>query len=222
MCFSASSSFTISAVLATTGTYLICKKKPKRFIPLALIPLFFAIQQLSEGMIWLNILKEPHNPISIFSKNIFLFFAYVFWPLWIPFSLWAAESNLQKKQIMAFFIGIGLVISSLLFLLIPFTDFALQHKSIHYFLRLQNFGEGMPLYNFVDNIFLSFYAISITLPFLLSSLKKIWIAGAIALISGILIFLIDRLFFVSMWCFFAAIISLCLVFVLKNDQPKKI
>lgn len=218
MCFSSSASFTVSAALVITGTYLICKKKPKRFIPLACIPLFFAIQQFSEGILWLNILKEPHNLITTFSKNIYLFFAYVFWPFWIPLSFWTAEINSNKKQLMAFFLGIGLVISSMFFLLIPFMDFVPHYKSIHYFLSLKNFGEGMPLYNYVDGLLLIFYTIATTMPLLCSSLKKVWIAAIFILLSGILIFLIDRSFFVSIWCLFAAVVSLTLVFMLKSDK----
>ncbi|MGZ5219533.1 MAG: hypothetical protein ACXWC7_05630, partial [Chitinophagaceae bacterium] len=58
MCFSAGASFGASALLGVIGAVTITKAKtiPQRLF--ATIPLVFAVQQLSEGMLWLS-LKNP-------------------------------------------------------------------------------------------------------------------------------------------------------------------
>lgn len=98
MCFSANVSFTASIVLAIIGTCLLKKTKKQIFVPLALIPWFFAIQQASEGFVWLALPEES------FARNIFLFFAYFVWPIWVPFSVWFAEENRKRKQILGIFL----------------------------------------------------------------------------------------------------------------------
>lgn len=53
MCFSAPVSFSAGAVLLGLGS----AKRPRE-LPFAAIPLLFAIQQLSEGVIWLTFSYE--------------------------------------------------------------------------------------------------------------------------------------------------------------------
>src|SRR5690606_8023290 len=93
---------------------------------LALIPWFFAIQQASEGFVWLKI------PEGIAAKNIFLFFAYVFWPIWIPFSLYFAEENPIRKQLLTLCLGIGLAVGCFLMPVIPQTAAVEYSHSLQY------------------------------------------------------------------------------------------
>src|SRR5437868_7049340 len=104
MCFSAPASFISSAVIATIGTAIIYRLPNKRFWAVALIPFFFAAQQFIEGFVWLSL---PHTGVA---KNLYLFFAYSFWPVWIPFSLWVAETRVKEKQLLMLFMGIGIPI----------------------------------------------------------------------------------------------------------------
>lgn len=200
MCFSAPASFTASAVLAVMGTALVVRIKSRRLLPLAMIPWFFAIQQSAEGMVWLH-LPEPSE-----AKNIFLFFAYVFWPIWISFSVWLAEDQHWRKELLAICIGMGIALGTALSLLIPHTVAVPYQNSIHYLSSTHlNLNILIPV----------FYGITTLLPLFISSLKKIWIVGLLTAASGIVIYSIDQLFFASMWCFFAAIISLALYFILR-------
>jgi len=54
MCFSATASFSAGAVLLGLGTLTVKSAHRRRKMVLAAIPLLFAIQQLSEGVIWLT------------------------------------------------------------------------------------------------------------------------------------------------------------------------
>ena len=85
MCYSAPASFSAAIILAVIGVVVIYRK-PKRLLPLALIPCFFAIQQFAEGFVWID-------PESTLPKSTYLFFAYAFWPMWIPFATFFAEEN---------------------------------------------------------------------------------------------------------------------------------
>ena len=54
MCFSATASFGASAVLGVIGVAAVAKAKTKPQRLFASIPLVFAVQQLSEGFLWLS------------------------------------------------------------------------------------------------------------------------------------------------------------------------
>jgi hypothetical protein len=208
MCLSAPASFVSSAILAAIGTTLAIRVKSRRHLPLAFIPWFFAIQQCAEGIVWLY-LPEMASSTATFAKDLFLFFAYAFWPIWIPFSLWVAEVSEKRKQAISAFFGMGLVVAVLLIFMIPQTTAHPYHNSIQY---LQQ--NGTSLENQLGNITLFFYGVATLLPLFVSSLKKMWILGISVALAGVAIELIDRHFFVSLWCFFAACFSIGLFFIL--------
>ncbi len=61
MCFSATASFSAGAFLLGLGTLTLKSARRPRELPFAAIPLLFAIQQLSEGVIWLTFRYEAPN-----------------------------------------------------------------------------------------------------------------------------------------------------------------
>ena len=100
MCFSAPASFSAAALLAIASVYSI-RKASKSFLPLALIPLFFAIQQLLEGIIWVYINDPSLTSFVKLLSYSYLFFAYFFWPFWIPLSL--SIFDIPRRTLFVFF-----------------------------------------------------------------------------------------------------------------------
>jgi hypothetical protein len=82
MCFSAEASFSLSVVLVSAGVYCVknTTSKNRLLLPVAFIPFFFAIQQFSEGWVWLGLRWDNNALVKIFAM-VFLFFAVVF--LWM-------------------------------------------------------------------------------------------------------------------------------------------
>ena len=60
MCFSATASFGASAVLGAIGIIAVAKAKTKPQRLFATIPLIFAVQQLTEGLLWLSLKNADH------------------------------------------------------------------------------------------------------------------------------------------------------------------
>jgi hypothetical protein len=55
MCFSASASFGASLVLSVIGVATIKNTRHREQLPFASIPFVFAVQQFSEGVLWLTL-----------------------------------------------------------------------------------------------------------------------------------------------------------------------
>ena len=199
MCYSATASFSASAVLVMIGATLLWLNKNKNYLPLTLFPVLFAIQQAAEGFLWLGIAPN-------FAKNLFLFIAFIGWPVWVPFSFWFAEEGLWSKQALSVCFGIGLVVSSLLGLVIPNMEVSITSASI---LSLY------PSHFYAHDILYIDYALATVMPFFLSSLPNSSLMGFLFAFSALLIVWIDRTFFVSLWCFVSALISIGLFFILK-------
>ena len=100
MCFSASASFTASAVLVPLGLYshhLATRHERPDYKPLALVPFFFGVQQFVEGLEWTAIDGGNIEPLATIGGLGFLFFAYCFWMIWIPWSAWSISRSTDSK-----------------------------------------------------------------------------------------------------------------------------
>lgn len=74
MCFGTEASFIAAGVLSTIGMMSLKLKKPKKYLPLALTPFIFAIQQAVIGVVWLSFGSSYLQLFSYFYLFIALFF----------------------------------------------------------------------------------------------------------------------------------------------------
>lgn len=223
MCFSATASFSSSALLGVVGAIIVTKTKDNRAKALALIPWFFGIQQLFEGILWLHLPGNAHEVMAIYAKNLFLFFAYIFWPVWIPFSLWLVEIEPKRKQILSALLGMGLALAVFLALVIPYTVSFNYKASIIYSFQMPNQTMVLTeLFSTVHLASLAIYGLVTLSPLFISSFNKMWVLGVSVTLAAIAILWIDKTCFASLWCFFAAIFSVGLLFLLPfKEIPKK-
>lgn len=216
MCFSAEVSFGAAAVITSIGIVSFKKAQKNPYRLLTVIPLLFGFQQFVEGFVWLSSSHDSNSGILQFSTYIFVFIAWIIWPIYIPWSIWKIEKNPIRKKMLLVLIYIGTVIaSSLLYLLVSKGVKAeVNDCSIMYTYK---FGQS-------SNVFFSILYLSTTvLPNLISKVGKIWILGVLNLITYFVsqIYYADRI--ISVWCFFAAISSIIILLIildLKKDEKK--
>ena len=114
MCFSATVSFGASAVIGTMGVIAYKKSTTTPQRVFSMIPIFFSIQQFFEGLIWMNLA----NPESTFPTSwltyTFLFFAWIIWPIFIPFTIRLLEQDHVRKKILSLMLLVGTVVSAML------------------------------------------------------------------------------------------------------------
>lgn len=216
MCFSATASFGAGVILSGIGIVSIKKIHSPLQIIFASIPLIFAVQQIMEGFLWLALTNPHYAPLQKFTTYIFLFFAQVVWPFWVPYAVLKLEIKERRKSIDFFLFGIGVLVSSYLaFCLLSFNVEAKisgSHISYH-----QDYPESISHY-------LGFlYIIATILPPFFSRIKNMKLFGVAVLIS----YIISKVFYtdyvVSVWCFFASIISITVLVILYEcNKPDKI
>ena len=86
MCFSAPASFVAAGLAGAAGLASLARVQSKAELPLAAMPLVFAIQQTIEGFLWLTLANEAVGPTSSSLTEAFLMFALVLWPIYAPFT----------------------------------------------------------------------------------------------------------------------------------------
>ena len=203
MCFSASASFIASGGLAVLGgtTFAIAKKEDKL---LAVIPIIFSIQQFCEGIQWVYI---NSGSMSLFFGYVFLFFAFIFWPIYIPVTVFVLDK--KERKILAWFMFVGILVA-LYFLITLVTGF-LDVKKLN---SCISYTFNFPYKDFVVLAYLAAVIGSLCV----SGLKVFRYFGIIAGFLGLVSYLFFVVAFTSIWCFFAAIVSMMFFVYVKYKR----
>lgn len=210
MCFSATASFATSGILSIIGIFTLKRVQNKKLYPLAFIPIFFAIQQLSEALIWLALTSKINNNFTLISSYIFLFFALIFWPVWIPISLIINEKKTILKKFLYFSLITGIIFSSFSAYYILINGINTELISCHILYQINNIT--------FKHYYILLYLLAIILPLFISTIKRIWILGLALLISFIISYIIYFKFLTSVWCFFAAILSILIYWLITQQK----
>lgn len=218
MCVSAEASFVVGALLLPASGYCVraSLRQNRAALALAAIPLFFGIQQFCEGFVWLGL--ERNDPdLTRGGSLAFLFFALAFWPFWMPLATWLVETRPARKR------GIGiLVILSLAWGVLLFSPLAadpqrwLTVEQVHH--SIQYRFPDLPVYRFVPSPWLRlFYLLTIFVPFLLCSDRRFLMFGCLLAASALVTHWVFTYAFVSVWCFFAALLALYLCWAFRKS-----
>lgn len=214
MCFSAGASFGAGVVLTVIGVASIKKAKSPAQIPFASIPLIFGVQQITEGFLWLALLNPEYSSIQQTAMYNFLFFAQVVWPVWVPFAILALEPKENRRLVSKVLVGIGAAVSIYLgYCLINFpVDASIVGNHISY---QQKFPPSLRFY--VGAL----YAISTISPTFYSRISRMWLLGITVIVSYIITAVFYTDYIISVWCFFASVISIAIFVILQSIEKQE-
>ncbi len=200
MCFSATASFSAGALLLGIGTLTLraaLATQQRSALPFAAIPLLFALQQLSEGVIWLTFRHEAPalNPVM---THVYSFFSHVLWPAYVPLAVWWIEPPGRRRYFLVVFAAAGVAVAAyLLFVLVLFgvvsrpTGQHVEYDSPHFYAALT----------------MTVYLLSTTTSPLFSTHRMVKAFGALALLAFGAAYYFYAQWFISVWCLFAALLS---------------
>lgn len=203
MCFSATASFSAGTILLGIGVLTIraarhASARHARELPFAAIPLLFAIQQLSEGAIWLTFRHEAPL-LNTVMTHVYSFFSHVLWPIYVPLAVLLLEPPGRRRAVLLAFVVAGITVGAyLLYILIAFPVISrpigqhVEYVSPHFFAAAV----------------MTLYLISTGVSLLLSSHRMVKLFGILALLSFAVAYGFYLKWFISVWCFFAALLSM--------------
>lgn len=202
MCFSAAASFTAAGALAAIGGTSIAVSAGKRATLFAAVPLGFAAQQASEGVVWLTTDAPAHQALHRVAVFTFLIFALVVWPTWIPLAVGGAERDDERRRWLRRLAWFGASVSAVaLALLIGWPPHArVDGHSLRY-------SFGASLGDIVRVLLVAGYVVPTLGPFFITSINLSHVFGAALIVSMIAALVIRHEALTSVWCFFAAVLS---------------
>ncbi|MDQ2666667.1 MAG: hypothetical protein M3Z05_11725 [Gemmatimonadota bacterium] len=208
MCFSATASFVAGTTLSVVGVATITKVEQRSELPFALIPLLFGIQQLIEGVIWLTF-SHDLPLIKQTMTYVYSVFSHVLWPIYIPFAFRVLETTPWRRAAMLWFQGIGLAVGLYLLYFIVTRPVVAQIVGQHVVYESSHF--------FIRPVIL-LYVVSTCLTGTVSSHTFVRLFGGLALLSFIATYFFAVNALVSVWCFFAALLSVLIYLHLQYRQ----
>jgi hypothetical protein len=211
MCFSVEASFVASGVLAGTGIAISRLPKPRSNFPIALIPAVFATHQLIEGYIWMK-QDGPDPNLSLSAAIIgYILIAYVFWPIFIPFAVYRQEGESWRRKWILFCQAAGLI-AGLVYLA------AIIRNPVGVSVNACSLSYSITAPGFL----LIPYLVAVSVPFLVCSHRGLVLFGVAVIAACIAAFYLASLpSFPSVWCFFAATLSVCLYVYFSAEARNK-
>jgi hypothetical protein len=207
MCFSAEASFALAAALTSAAAFTVSRtwRGDRRWLGLALFPAGFAVQQAAEGALWLALDTGDAAGAALASRG-FLFFSHVFWLAWVPFSTFLIEPDPRRRRILGWLTVAGAAFGASIggpsLALSDWLSVEVVQGSIEYHTTL--IWDGVlgrtPLR--------AIYAAIILAALFVSSHRSMAAFGGLILASLAFTLWLRPFAFISVWCFFAAILSL--------------
>jgi hypothetical protein len=185
-------------MLLTVGAVTTRLARRPAEIPFALIPVAFGLQQLVEGALWLSISQDqPHLNASL--THVYQLFSHIFWPIYVPLAVFLLEPAGPRRRTLLAFLAAGTVVGTyyLYFLLseptmVRVVGGHIDYVSPHFF--------GMPA--------VALYILATCGGSLASSHPTVRWFGIVTTISLAAAAAFYLTWFISVWCFFAAVASI--------------
>jgi len=191
--------------LAGVGTVKLARRRAE--LPLALLPLLFGAQQLIEGAVWWS-LNHPDAGLNAAATFAYLLFARVLWPVLVPLAILGLEPVRWRRTGMVALVGLGVGVG-----LDGAAAVLAGPSSSH-------IAGGSIAYEMPSVMVIAGYLVATCGAALLSSHVPLRLMGAAAFGLALLTLWLYAVVFVSVWCFFSAILtSMILVYLWSLHRP---
>lgn len=210
MCFSATASFTAGAGLLIIGAITVRRMRTVAELPFALVPAMFGVQQVIEGALWLTF-PDKAPLLNVVLTYAYSVFSHVFWPIYVPVAVMLIEGTKWRRKVtMGIAVASGAAGLYLLYALItqPIVARVIGHHITY--VSPHFYGIGVMI----------LYLLGTCISPLFSSHRMVRAFGIAASVSFVVAYIFFSMWFISVWCFLAAVMS---GFVLLHfSQPSRI
>ncbi len=180
------------------------------------MPVMAGIQQFMEGYVWMGLSGGDSSMVWLGAMG-FIFFSWLLWPIWIPFSVYVLEPpESRRKNMFLYFalagtaLGLALYIPHLLYP--DWVNVTINRDSLAY--------EGTMLLDYLIPRWLTYaiYMFLLIAPPLMSTYLHIRLFGLtlIAIVSVVYFFLVYA--YISFFCLLAGIGTLHLIYIILRNK----
>lgn len=203
MCFSESASVVSGLVIGGVGVATVRIVPDRRQLPFAALPVMFGVHQVLEGIVWDQLEHSGQSAIRTPAVEMWLLIAWLVLPIWVPLAVRLFEPDERRRRLMLGLAAIGVVIAGYLAVhsFVAMTTVRVDGHHLDYATPAQpGWMLAIP------------YIAAACLPMVLSSYRFVVNFGVALLGSLAITLMVNARALSSVWCFFAAALSLSLSF----------
>ena len=212
MCFSASADFVGSAVLGTIGVATLREVRHPRELLLAAMPCLFAAHEFVEGFVWLGLDGTFSSQVAHNAGAAYVLYAQGILPFLLPLSVYLIEPTRRQRRRMLGFVILGGVLA--LYLL---------WGLIAYPLAISEQAHGILYVNVITTTTLVavLYVVATCGSLFFSGFRALVELGWYNLVGLLVVSLVKRYAFTSVWCAYAAAVSVIIYFFFRRSRPQR-
>ena len=209
MCFSATASFTAGVALLVVGTVTVRRAGRSAGLAFAAIPLLFGIQQMLEGALWLTFSADAPLLNTVLTY-VYSFFSHVLWPVYVPLAVLLMEPTPWRRKVLGVIAIAGAAVGIYLLYFLVRLPLVAQVAGRHIAYLSPHFYalEAMTL-----------YLLGTCVSSLFSSHRSVRLFGVAAFLSFVAAYAFYSTWFISVWCFFAAVLSSLVLLAAEVGGP---
>lgn len=212
MCFSATANFVGSGVLGAIGVATLLEVKHPREALFAAVPSLFAVHQFIEGFVWLGLDHILSSRMAHDAGAAFVLYAQGLLPFLLPLSVLLLEPTRQRRRLMLWFVILGalLTLYTLWGLIVdPLWVFQRDHSIVY-------------LNQITTTVVVAvLYVIATCGALLFSGYRYILALGVVNVVGLIGVLLWKSYAFTSLWCAYAAIVSVIIYFFFRGSRAER-
>ena len=207
MCFSAEADLVTGIVVGAVGIDALRHVRKPHQIALATTPVLFALHEIDESFVWWGLRGQVSWQIEHAAIYIFLAVAFIL-PFWVPFAMLGVKTRIHRRQLMTAFLAVGTVTSVLLLVAVVRGPVGASIDGSHIAYTAD--------ISYAD-ILVVLYVIATCGACLVASNQWLVLLGLANLGAVIALGWITFTGFTSLWCAWAALISIAIAIYLRRS-----
>ena len=186
-------------------------REPKQIL-LASLPLLFGLHQIDEAFVWWGLQGRISESVGRVGTWVYVVFALAALPVLVPLAVWAVERSPVRRRLIAVFsvLGIAVGISLGVSLFRGSVNAAIDGRHIAYDVSALHQGRELT----------ALYVVAACGALLVCSYRDIAALGLLNLVAVPVLMWLTVSGFISLWCFWAAIVSVLIDFHLRRTTRR--
>jgi hypothetical protein len=213
MCFSPGADAVVGGIVVVIGADALRHVREPKQILLASLPVLFGLHQIDEAFVWWGLQGRVAESIERVSIWVYLLFALAALPALVPLAVLAVERSPSRRRVIAALaalgIGVGVALGVALFQ--GSVNAAIDRRHIAYDVSALNQGRELT----------ALYVVAACGALIACSYRDLAALGVVNLVAVPVLMWMTVSGFVSLWCFWAAMVSIVIAFHVRRSARRR-
>jgi hypothetical protein len=208
LCFSPEADLAVGVAVVAIGVDALRHVRAPRQIPLASVPLVLGLHQITETFVWWGLQDRVAHSLEQAAIWTYLVVAFVVVPVLVTVSAGLVERRRARQVVIALCAGLVAVVAIELGLTIVRGNISATIETHHLAYQIDAMGHG--------GLLTELYIVATCGALLASSYRDLEILGVLNVVAVPVLSWLTVNGFVSLWCFWAAIVSVMIAFHMRR------